>query len=160
MMRKKIAIKFLKVILMIFPLAIGLQSVVSAQSFEDKYGKELAAVPYDIKVSYMNKTGGKPWSDATYQERYDYLYNRHQKQLAEDMDKMLKDSDRQIQEANKKMEKEMKKQAELQKKYDRDLKKMNQKIYEQNKKNAQYLKSMDQKQRLLLLRQAAAAQHQ
>lgn len=156
-MAKLTAYKSLRLLLILLFVFAGSQLVAQAQSFEVDYGKELKAVPYDLRVSYINKTG-KPWSEATYQQRYDFLYDRYQKQLAADVKKQAEDADRQLKESNKQMNRDMQKQSEIQKQVDKDMRKLNDKIAEQNKKNARYLKSLEQKQKLLNLRQSSMAQ--
>ena len=74
-----------------------------AQSYEQQYGEELQAVPYVMRVRYA-KESGQPWSEATYDERFNYLEVLTREEMAIKL--------REDQVANNKLAAEIRKESE------------------------------------------------
>jgi|CXWL01.1.fsa_nt_gi hypothetical protein len=122
-----------------------------AQSYEAQYGEELKSVPYVVRVRYA-KESGQPWSEATYDQRLNYLDALSREEMALEMRTEQIANNKITAEMQKTSAREYVKNAEEQKEINRELAKVNRKIAADQKKDQLMLKSLHQKQKLQQLR--------
>lgn len=124
---------------------------VCAETFEEMYGPELKSIPYVYRVRYANEYG-KAWSEATYDERFQFLDMVYQEEFAERIANQNLENEESIIENQKQAQREAEKIAEQQEEMDKQLRKNDEKIREQMKKYELQKKSMDQRQKILNMR--------
>lgn len=142
-------INFLLVIVFLSSMPVA---PVSAQNFEDQYGPELKSVPYNVRVRYA-KESGQPWSEATYDERLNYLDALYREEMALKMHDDQVANDKLSAEMQKEANKEYVKNAELQKENSRAMAKIYKKQAEDQKKYQLQIRSMQQRQKIDQLRE-------
>jgi hypothetical protein len=141
-------IKFLLVVVFLSSVSVA---PVWAQAYEDQYGEELQAVPYVIRVRYA-KEAGQPWSEATYDQRLNYLDALTREETALKMREEQLANDKQMVEMQKFTAREYVKNAEIQKNNSRQMAKEYQKMAEEQKKYQLQLRSIQQKQKIQQMR--------
>lgn len=124
---------------------------VCAETFEEMYGPELKSIPYSYRVRYANEYG-KAWSEATYDERSQFLDKVYQEEFQEAIANENLENQETMIENQKKIDREAEKLAEEQRELDKQLKKNDKKVQEQMKKYELQMKSMNQKQKILNMR--------
>ncbi len=122
-----------------------------AESFEEMYGPELKSIPYAYRVRYANEYG-KAWSEATYDERSQFLDLVYQEEFQEAIANENLENQETMIENQKQMQREAERVAEEQRELDKELRKNDQKVQAQMKKYELQMKSMEQKQKILNMR--------
>lgn len=122
-----------------------------AETFDEMYGPELKSVPYAYRMRYSNEYD-KAWSEATYDERFDFLQEIYQQDFQERIAQQNKDTQELIAENQKAIERQIKKTAERQKIIDKQRKIDNEKRQEELKKYELQRKKMQQQLKIIEMR--------
>jgi hypothetical protein len=123
----------------------------AGESFEQMYGSELKSAPYATRVRFANDNG-KPWAEATYDERYNYLNMLEQEAYAEEIARVNEETAKSQIENQKEMARSLEDAAEQNKLYAKERIKYEKQLAEERKKQAFQQKLDRQKQRIEQLR--------
>lgn len=124
---------------------------VAAESYEEMYGPELKSIPYAYRARYSNEYG-KPWSEATYDDRLRFLQMLQQEEFEALLASENLDNQEALLENHKIMVREAEKIAEQQEEFAKLLRKNDEKYREEMKKNEVQIKSMNQRIKIMNMR--------
>ena len=123
-----------------------------AETLEEMYGPELKSVPYTVRVHFANEKG-MPWSEATYDERFNYLDALVKQEFVEEVARQRMESDKKNAQMRKAMEINAEKIARERKEYDKKRVEQDRKFAEQRKKYEYMKRSIAQRSKIDKMRQ-------